>query len=630
MWLRRSGIPVAERRPAIVVTLVATLVFTLVVCRWRPWNLFARGGFTSDFYDAQAHAFLGGRLAVPAEVAGIEGFLIDGRTYLYYGPLLAVARLPTALFGSVFDGRLVRLSLIVGFVALCTVTFHLARRIARLIGAGPGAPWRPALLVAAVACSPALALAGQATVYHETELWAFVLMLATFVKLVDVLIEPTARAGALAGACAVATVLTRVSVGYGAVAAVGLVAIWIWRRDRRLSLTMVGIAGAGVLASVGLNLAKFHTLFDLPADRQVLTLLDPDRAEWFAENSNSFFGIHFLPTTIVHYLRPDAFALERLVPFVRFGPRAHEFSNSPLESNTPSSSLTAAATLLVVIGVIGAVTVIRRRCWSVLPLVGGCAVAAIPTLAIGFIANRYLVDLLPVFVVLGAVAVATFTTPRRTLGLVVVGALAAWGVWINVALATWLDNVERPGFTALRYDVDDAVFGGSPPGVTDLDPTAPVPRDGTIGIDGPCEGLYVASQGNWVALELAAGARRFEGTLRPDDGVHVVVGSDTESIDVVADEDAGTLQLRYVPTVGDAVDGAVLAWDGDDVEVTVVSDPTAGGLGRGLHVTVDGEDALSDFRAPDLAAMIRGAGFEIDTPGDAGTPICASLVGRLD
>ncbi len=628
MWRAGTGIPRSERRPAQLVTAVATALFTLVLTRWQPWRLFERAGFSSDFYDGQARAFLHGRLAVSSDLAGIEGFLIDGKTYLYYGPVLSLVRLPTALFGTAFDGRLSRLSMIVGFVVLCTVTFHLARRVARLIGATDGAPWRPTVLVAAVACSPVLALAGQATVYHETELWAFVLVLATFVKAIDVLIEPTRRAALLAGALAVATLLTRVSVGLGAAVAVGIVALVVWRRDRRVSLTMIGLAAAGVVVHVALNVAKFGTLYDLPADRQVLSLLDPNRAAWFAGNNGSFFGLRFVPTTVVHYLRPDAIAFERLVPFARFGPRAHEFGSYPLESNTPSSSLTASATLLVVIAVIGAVLTVRRRVWVVTPFVAAGLVAAAPTIAIGFVANRYLVDLLPGLVVLGAVAVAAFHTTRRTLAVVAVGALTAWGAWVNTSLATWLGDIERPGFTSMRMSVDEAVFGGTPPSVVRLDVDAPVPRDGIVGIDGPCDGLYIASQDTWVALELAAGVRRLDGSLRPD-ASSVLLADAATQIEVVADRDRGTVQLVLVTADGTQTDGPVLDWDGDDVNVTVISDPTAGGLGRGLQVRLDGQSALSDFRAPDLASLQPGDSFEIDTPTDAGTPICGSLLDRL-
>jgi hypothetical protein len=361
----------------------------------------------------------------------------------------------------------------------------------------------------------------------------------------------------------------------------------------------------------------------------VLTLLDADRAAWFEGNDNTFFGFGFLPTTIVHYLRPDAFAVERLAPFIRFGPRAHEFGSYPLESNTPASSLTASATLLVVLAAIGAVIAIRHRHSRLLGLLAGAAVAAGPTLAIGFVANRYLVDLLPGFVVLGAVAAADFSTRRRTAAIVAVAALAFWGAWINTALATWLGQIERPGYTALRYQLDDAVFGGTPPGVVQLDPDRPVPRDGVVGIDGPCDGLYIATGDNWVALELADGTRRVTGSFDPTiDGIVLFDAEGGGRITVTPSGRGDALVAAHHRGDGTTIEGAAIDWDGDDVRIEIVSDPVSGGLGRGLEVWIDGRSVLRDFAVPDLAGMAPGDGFDPRSSDDGGVPICADLVRR--
>jgi hypothetical protein len=632
MWRADPRIPDAERRAARRVTLAATTLFVFLVTHWRPWQLFARGGFTTDFYDQQARAFLHLHLAVPARVAGIEGFVVHGRTYLYYGPMLALVRLPTALFGSWADGRLTRLSMVAAFVCLCTVTFHLTRRVARLVGRHDPPTWGPALLVGAVACSPALALAGRANVYHETEIWACALLIGTFVAVVDLLCQPSRRTLLIAGSGAVATVLTRASVGFGALAALALTGLLVWRSHPRVARASLGVAFGGLATNVLLNVAKFGTLLDLPAEKQVLTAQSAARAAWFAGNGGSFFSLRFLPTTLVQYLRPDTLRFERLAPFIRFGPPAHQFGSYPLESQSPAASLSASATLLVVLSVAGIALMVRRRRWQLGPLLAGASVAAAPTLAIGSIANRYLVDLLPALIVPAAAALVLLSepaaprTPRR-LAIALVAVLTGWGVWVNTSLAVWLDGIERPGFTAWRYEVDDLLFVGQPPSVIALDPRLPVPRDGVVGISGSCDGLYIAVQGGWVPLERADGVLRLRGTFDPTAGPQVFTAAQgTLTIDVSNDRQA--LDTTYVSADGATVHGSLLEWDGGAVAAEVVSDPVAVGFGHGLSVTIDGTQVLYTLEAPDLRDATVGRGFDITSRTDRGTPICTRLAGR--
>ena len=115
-------------------------------------------------------------------------------------------------------------------------------------------------------------------------------------------------------------------------------------------------------------------------------------------------------------------------------------------------------------------------------------------------------------------------------------ALAAWGAWSNAALATWIDQLKNPGFTAWRYELDDVLFGDPAPGIVALDRTAPVPRDGIVAIDGSltdagaCGALYIAEQGKWVALERPEGAgRQLTGRLAAavlDSGSALIAGGE--------------------------------------------------------------------------------------------------------
>ena len=76
MWRPTDPADPAARtiRVARVVTIAATVVFALIVCRFQPWQLFTREAYSNDFYDEQARSFLRFRLAVRPEVPGPEGF----------------------------------------------------------------------------------------------------------------------------------------------------------------------------------------------------------------------------------------------------------------------------------------------------------------------------------------------------------------------------------------------------------------------------------------------------------------------------------------------------------------------------------------------------------------------------
>jgi hypothetical protein len=622
MWQRTAapserGAAADIGRLARIVTLAATALFFLIVCRWRPWDLFDRGGFSADFYDEQARAFVHGHLDVRPEVPGPEGFLIGGRTYLYYGPLLAIARIPFAIVGAIFGsdhwafGRLTRVSLVLGYAAFLTGAFHLVRAF------GDVSARRAALFVAIAAFSPALFLSGWVSVYHETEMWAAVFAVWAAVGTMRLVATPSTRNAVVTGACVVAATMTRAPIGIGLGLGAGVVALMhIRRRHREWWMVLAGCVTAA-LAHVVVNVAKFRSLTNLPADRQLLTLQNPNRAAWFAGNDGSFFSVRFLKTTLAQYLRPDTLRFERLLPIVRFGPPAPQYGSYPLEATTPTSSLTATATLLLIAAIAGIVVLVRRRQWVPLVLTAGALVAAVPTFAIGFVANRYLVDMLPMLLIPAAAAAAFVHLPRRRVALGIVAALLAWGLWSNAALATWVQNLKEPGFTEWRYEIDDAIFGDPAPALQTLDRTAPVPRNGIVALDisgDECRSVYVAEDGKWNALEHTERFRRLSGALTLDGDTVVVEGDGWELLATTGDN---TVQFR----VGDLI-GEPLAWDGEPLDVSVVADEVEGGF----RVTADGRDALFTFAVPPRP-MRPGPSF-VPT-SDRNDHLCSELRARL-
>jgi len=615
------GVP-PEWRGARRVVAAASVLFLLVVCRWQPWTLFQQAGFSNDFYDEQARAFWRLRLDVPAEAAGPEGFLIDGRTYLYFGPFLALLRMPFVLVGDWFDERLVRLSMTAAYALSCIGALRLLRAVAERARAEVS-PRRAAWFVALVAAGPTVSAAGWDSVYHETELWALALFLLALAAVLDLAAAPSPRLAARCGILTVATVLTRASIGYGAVVALGLVALAVFRSRRATSLVIATWSVGALATSLALNLAKFGTLLDLPADRQLLTLQSPARAAWFDGNGGSFFSVRFLPTTLVQYLRPDAVRGDRLVPFVRFGPLATEYGSYPLEGNTPSSSLPVTAGALVVLAALGVWWVIRgRRTWAA-PVLAGALVAAVPTLLIGFVAQRYLLDLLPAVLVPAAVAVAyaSAMTPRRqVVGRVVLPLAVAWSLVANVAFATWISELKNPAFTSLRYAIDGAIFGDPPPGVIRLGDTSTVPRDGIVAIDGACAGLYIAEQGSWVPLERADGVRSLRLRVRPSDRPVTIA---TGQGDIVVALRDGTLAATWQPAGGPPVVGSAPGFS-DVADIHIVSDPVVGGL----RLTSGDTALLTAMAAPDLVTAVLDGAVEVEERAGS-TTTCDTLLRRL-
>ena len=507
------------------VTVIAVAVFWLISTAGRPWELFARAGFSSDFYDEQARVFLRGRIAVDPAVPGPEGFLIDGATYLYYGPFLAIVRMPLMLFGELFVGRLVRISMLIALVVLARWADRLAIVARQSVCPASDATWPRVAFVAAVLASPAIFASGWITVYNETELWALALAVVTMTLTVEWAADGFAnrRTLLLAGGAALATTLTRAPIGFGVSFALGVCGlVLVWRARRNTSARPVALlgVGAGVLPLVAhmlVNFAKFGTLISVPGDRQLLSLTNAVRGEFFERTGGSFFSLRFLPTTVAQYLRPDTIRFERLVPGIRYGPLAPDYANFPVESTTPASSITVSALLLVVLALIGLVWLVRRRALTWLIVFVATILGALPAFLIGFVANRYLIDMLPPLIIAAAIGVWLLADlERRRVVQGGVAVLAVWGLWVNASLAIWNIGYKTVGFTEARYSFDDTIFGGGHDSLVVIDEATPVPRDGIVGVTSDCSGVWIAEQGRWVALDRPDGVRQATGALTSD------------------------------------------------------------------------------------------------------------------
>lgn len=543
----------------------ALLLFAVVLQSGRD------GWFQEDlfggFYDAQGRALLEGRMDVDPDVPGIEGFRIDDRTYIYQGIVPALARVPLLAVTDRLDGRTTGLSMLLGAalaLAYVVAAAWVARRTLR-----PGAPLgRGETALTGVAVFGAgtgslLFLAGQVWVYHEALVWGAALALGSLTHLVVWLLDRSSIAVVRGGRfqthdrhLLVAIVLaglalnTRSSVGVGPMAALaavaallaidvarprgtstgrsiamlrGVAAWWSGSRSQSWGPLAAVVLGASlsVVLHVAVNVARFGSLIGVPLERQVLVDSDPRRLDALAANDGSLFGLHYAPSVLMQILRPDALGVRSHFPFVGFPAQRPAVVGDALFAELDwSASVPSSHPLLFLAALVGvAVLVTGRsaaRSWRI-PVLGG-ALGVAPIVVFGYIAHRYLVDLVPLLVLAGALGLQAVAgrssrwrgwVRRGAAGFVVLTAL--FGAWVNASLALQYQREvapqrsesERAGWLALQQRL-----GGRFEVIT-IELNEPAPPAGPVGqllVVADCEALLRSSGSGWYLVENSEGA----------------------------------------------------------------------------------------------------------------------------
>lgn len=560
---------VARRRPGPLVlpaALGAALAWVLfvVVLTYGRGDLVHPETF-GNFYDAQARALLDGHLDVDPDVVGFEGFRVGDRTHVYQGLVPALARMPLFALTDALDGRLTALSMAAAAavaLAHAAVLVVLARRLVRGDApVGRAERWWVGATVAALGASPLLFLAAKAWVYHEALAWGAAWSVAALAHLLRWLVrvrDGDDRVGPLvwSGAAVVLALNSRLPTGVGALAALGLVGaallagVLVGARggwDRRLErwfgwatpprartalavLVATAVAGLGSYAAV--NHARFGTAFGLPIAAQGVATSDPEFRAAIEANDGSLFGLHYTPSVLWQLVRPDAVGLRGEFPYLAFPDRRPAaLGDATFAERDRSTSLPVSMPVGTVLGAVGVVALLRARRWSedgaaavARPVALGAWASLAGVAVLGYIANRYQVDVWPAVVVCAAVGSAALGhrvrpgAGRRVLaGAVVAGAL--WGAWLNASVALQYQRElaagawdgSRAGWLGLQ-----AALGPDPElrrvGVDeDLPPPGPL---GQVLVVGDCLATYRSDSELWLFLEGGPAAGSFELELR--------------------------------------------------------------------------------------------------------------------
>ncbi|MGO9343394.1 MAG: hypothetical protein ACLP6E_12885 [Acidimicrobiales bacterium] len=530
----------------------------------------------SNFYDVQARSLLHGTWSMPASVLTIEGIRIDGQTYMYYGPMPAILRIPILIFTHRLDGRLTQPSLLIGFVVALTFASLLSWRIRGVVRGpvdlGRFECWLTAGLIVVVGLGSVLFFLGStAQVYEEAEMWGAAFTLGAFYSLIGFLERPVAGRLVSTGIFATLAMLTRGSVGAGPLVAIGLVALvyllsMLAGRFQRyesqarriadaLALRVAERQGrflAGLFAALGVplalyawvNEAKFGTPFSIPVGRQIYSLENAHRRAVLAANGGSLFGLKFLPTNLVQFVRPDALSVTRLFPFLFFPGKALVIGHLLYDTRDWTSSIPACMPVLFVLALVGIVVAYKRRpppesphvteaglATLRIPLVGAAA-GTYGILTIAFIAQRYLADAIPLLVLASlagwhfmAGRVANFRGGLRAVGATLLAVLTLFGLWATFSLSLFYQRElgplvsipQRAGMVAFQQQLDRSLFGGPPADVRFVSALPPSGQALELAVVGSCAAVYQFDGNLWQPVELGAagGAVGLEATFVP-------------------------------------------------------------------------------------------------------------------
>jgi hypothetical protein len=505
--------------------------------------------FSSNFYDLQARAFLHGHMWVPTGSASIEGIVLRGRTYIYFGPFLALLRAPIIWVAPGATGHLAQASMVIAAITLVAGASWLAWNVRHaVLGSVPVG--RPELIAQAV-FSAALAggsvvlyLAGSASVYFETELWGCALAVVALAAFLSYWRYPSRRAAALLSLSVLCGALTRLSIALGPVLLLIVtlgIAGWRAYRVRRVGggaddRGSVWILSLGTLATLVLpqwfNWARFGSLTSVPWSHQVISMADPAVGAFYRHHGP--ISLTNLPSTLAWYLRPTALLTTGLFPFFSFTTHADVLNRSGFLAVGRSSSLPASMPLLSVLALIGFVIIVlgrraatgmsatdtRALRWA---LVGALS-SGITVLVFDTIANRYLADLLPLVALPALVAIswvaghwtlwpgsARVITGVVAVVLLLVSTLAnlSFGLQESFVFASSSGSNQRAGLLGWQLALHQALPIGLPFPVSSgmAPPSGAVPDQ--LLVQPGCAGVYQYNPPIWNSLEVgAAGGRR--------------------------------------------------------------------------------------------------------------------------
>lgn len=444
--------------------LLAALLFALVLGVYGALLTYGSGDLIhaellGAAYDSLAASLLQGRAEVDPAAIAWEPFIVEGRTYMYFGPFPALLRIPLNLLFPQFSGEWSRLSC---FLAGLLAVYALARMLRTALRANIAfsASQRgllfAVLLPAFTLGSPLVHLFACGQIYHESIVWGAAFGLAGIALLGEMLGSPARPAPLLltAYSCAAAgALLSRATFGAPLylILAVVIMPLYLARACTGRWLARCAAFGLLVLpaaAALAFQLWYNYARFKSPFSFYPITYwVQWHRTLAQVHPNQSMFGWDKLPDTIWNYLlRADGY-FRGSAPFVVLADaetsRPGLYSPGELQ---PTLSLLVASPWLLLGAAGGAARLALRRGLAMQRFAAaGLAVQCLLILLFSAMTQRYILELLPCLAFMFVVLLSAVQLPQeRSARLILFFALSAvvlFSIAVNVlSTLAWMSS----------------------------------------------------------------------------------------------------------------------------------------------------------------------------------------------
>ena len=425
------------------------------------------------------------------------------------------------------------------------------------------------VLIAVIGLGSVLFFLGStAEVYEEAEMWGAAFALGAFYALIGFMQKPTVGRLVSTGLLTTLVYAYSGSVGAGPLVAVGLVlAVYLLafvataaprlqpaaeRLARSFGVEVARSSGrfvAGLTAAIGVpaalyvavNEVKFGTLFSIPDRPSGVHLESAHRQAVLAANGGSLFGLKFIPTNLLQFVRPDALSVTRLFPWMFFPGKAFVLGNLLYDERDWTSSVPSSMPVLFLLALVGDIRRVqaregplvgfgracdpqashcRCRCGNsghphdrlhrpALPRRRGASSASLVRSLVGTSVGR----------------AAGILLQRDRLVLSCSPCWLLFGCWTSFSLSLFYQRElgpvvtipERAGMVAFQQQVNRALFGGQ---LLECTVRLRLPANASaldLAVLGDCRGVYQYDGNTWEPVELGpgGGALRLSVTFVP-------------------------------------------------------------------------------------------------------------------